>query len=51
MAKKLDFGILLEFEEDSLRDKPGERELELVSAFLSDILKDFLIMQAINQED
>ena len=48
---KLDFDILLEFEEDSLRDNPGERELELVSAFLSDILKEFLIMQAINQED
>ena len=51
MAKKLDFGILLEFEEDSLRDIPGEREMELVSAFLPDILKEFLILQADNQED
>jgi hypothetical protein len=51
VAKTLDFDILLEFEEDNLQDIPGEREMELVSAFLSDILKDFLIMQALNQED
>ena len=51
MDSKPDFDILLEFEEDSLRDNPGERELELVSAFLPDILKEFLIMQALNQED
>jgi hypothetical protein len=49
--KKPDFNILLEFEEHRLYDNPGEREMELVSAFLSDILKEFLSTQALNQED
>jgi len=49
--KKPDFDILLEFDDESLHEIPGDRELELVGSFLSDILKDFLIMQALNQED
>ena len=51
MDSKPDFDIVLEFNEHSLRDNPGEKELELVSAFLPDILKELLIMQAGNQED
>jgi len=49
--KKPDFDILLDFAEDSLSNNPGEAELELVSAFLPDILKEFLSCQALNQEN
>ena len=51
MDKNLDFDVLLDFEDDRVHELPGDRELELVASFLPDILKELLMLQALNQED